>query len=97
MSATTIGFRLIFILLYFNDLPSIFSTKLYNDLLSDDTEVYSAYTSESEKSIFKYNLCSHLTIKYSSINGQHQATIYIYIYIFNYINQIYHSSSTGKE
>ena len=46
----------ILFLLYINDLPSIFSSKIHIDLFADDTKIYASYASESERFILQYNL-----------------------------------------
>ena len=43
-------------LLYINDLPNIFSSKIQFDLFSIDTNIYFSYASESERFILQNNL-----------------------------------------
>ena len=46
----------ILFLLYINDLPSIFSSKIHIDLFADDTQIYFSYASESERFLLQNNL-----------------------------------------
>ena len=46
----------ILFLLYINDLPSIFSSKIHTDLFADDTQIYFSYTYESERFLLQNNL-----------------------------------------
>ena len=46
----------ILFILYINDLPSIFSSKIHIDLFADDTTIYFSYASESERFLLQNNL-----------------------------------------
>ena len=46
----------ILFLLYINDVPSIFSSKIHIDLFADDTKLYFSYASESERFLLQNNL-----------------------------------------
>ena len=46
----------ILFLLYINDLPSIFSSKIHFDLFADDTKIYFSYASVSERFLLQNNL-----------------------------------------
>ena len=46
----------ILFVLYINDLPSIFSSKIHIDLFADDTKIYFSYASESERFLLQNNL-----------------------------------------
>ena len=39
----------ILFLLYINELPRLFSSKIHIDLFADDTKIYFSYASESER------------------------------------------------
>ena len=47
---------LIIFVLYINDIPSTFSTKIHIELFADDTNIYFYYTFESEISLLQNNL-----------------------------------------
>ena len=46
----------IIFVLYINDLPSIFSSKIHINLFADDTKIYFSYTSDCEISLLQNNL-----------------------------------------